>query len=259
MRAIVEALADGVVDDPETTTRYLRTAKRDIGALAGLIDDLFDMAQMDAGGLRLERGYNAISDLISDTLESFGSQAGERGVTLSGLAAPGVDPVYCDARQISRVLANLVNNALRHTPEGGAVKLHAYPVRAGVVVEVTDTGEGIRPEDVPHIFEQFYRGEKVAQPRHRRLGVGACHRQGHPGSARRADPRREYRGPGHALRLRPAPAPRPLRVTPPRAAIGGGARGEGRGAVIILYSFVPLRVFVSSWQRLPAQKLKDDR
>ncbi|MCB9118220.1 MAG: ATP-binding protein [Caldilinea sp.] len=160
VRAIVEALADGIVDDPETTARYLRTAKRDIGALAGLIDDLFDMAQMDAGGLRLERGYNAISDLISDTLESFGRSAVERGVTLSGLAAPGVDPVFCDARQISRVLANLVNNALRHTPEGGAVKLHAYPVRAGVVVEVTDTGEGIRPEDVPHIFEQFYRGEK---------------------------------------------------------------------------------------------------
>ena len=160
VRAIVEALADGVVEDQATTARYLRTAKRDIDALSALIDDLFDMAQIDAGGLRLERQANAISDLISDTLESFGTQAAERGVTLSGLAAPGVDPVYCDARQISRALSNLVGNALRHTPAGGSVQIHAYPARNGVVVEVSDTGEGIRPEDMPHVFEQFYRGEK---------------------------------------------------------------------------------------------------
>ena len=63
--------------------------------------------------------------------------AEEKRVNLSGLAAPGVDPVYIDARQISRVLANLVNNALRHTPAGGRVMLHGYPSRGGVVVEVS--------------------------------------------------------------------------------------------------------------------------
>lgn len=160
VRAIVEALADGVVDDQETAARYLRTAKRDIAALAALIDDLFDMAQMDAGGIKLDRRPNAISDLISDTLESFSGQARDREVTLTGMAAPGVDPVICDARQIGRVLNNLVSNALRHTPSGGKVTVHAYPTREGVIVEITDTGEGIRPEDMPHIFEQFYRGEK---------------------------------------------------------------------------------------------------
>jgi signal transduction histidine kinase len=158
--ATVEALADGMVDDPETRTRYLRTAKREIGVLSSLIDDLFDMAQLDTGGLKLDRSPNAISDLMSDTIERFGPAAQERAVTLSGLAAPGVDPVYIDARQISRVLANLVSNAVRYTPSGGRVTLHAYPTRGGVVVEVTDTGEGIRPEDMPHVFEQFFRGER---------------------------------------------------------------------------------------------------
>ncbi len=131
-----------------------------LALLSALIDDLFDMAQMDAGGLRLERSPNAISDLISDTLESFSSLAAEHNVMLTGMAAPGVDPVYIDARQIGRVLNNLVSNAVRHTPPGGKVTVHTYPVRAGVVVEVTDTGEGIRPEDISRIFEQFYRGEK---------------------------------------------------------------------------------------------------
>lgn len=160
VRAIVEALADGVVEEPEARFRYLRNAKRDIAALSSLIDDLFDMAQLDAGGIKLDRAPNAISDLISDTLESFAGAAEDKGVVLSGLAAPGVDPVFVDARQISRVLANLVANALRHTPAGGQVKLHAYPARNGVVVEVSDTGEGIRPEDIPHVFEQFFRGER---------------------------------------------------------------------------------------------------
>jgi signal transduction histidine kinase len=160
VRATIEALADGVVDDPETRSRYLRTAKREIGALSNLIDDLFDMAQLDTGGLKLERAPNAISDLMSDTIERFRPMAEEKNVVLSGLAAPGVDPVYIDVRQISRVLTNLVSNAVRYTPAGGRVTMHAYPSRAGVVVEVTDTGEGIRPEDMPHIFEQFFRGER---------------------------------------------------------------------------------------------------
>ena len=130
VRATVEALADGIVDDPETRTRYLRTAKREIGALSNLIDDLFDMAQLDTGGLKLDRSPNAISDLMSDTIERFRPMAEEKNVSLNGLAAPGVDPVYIDARQISRVLTNLVSNAVRYTPAGGRVTLHAYPTRA---------------------------------------------------------------------------------------------------------------------------------
>lgn len=160
VRAIVEALADDVVDDPATAARYLRTAQRDIAALSALIDDLFDMAQIDAGGLKLERRQIAISDLISDTLESFMPQALDKSVALTGMAAPGVDPVYADARQISRVLANLVGNGLRHTPAGGSVTVHAYVATTGVVVEVSDSGEGIQPDDLPHVFEQFFRGEK---------------------------------------------------------------------------------------------------
>ena len=157
--AMVAAIADGVVQDEATQQRYLRTAQRNIVALAALIDDLFDMAQMDAGGLRLDMQWNAISDLVSDTLEGFSHPAADKGITLTGMAAPGSDPAYIDARQIGRVLANLVNNALRHTPSGGAINIHAYPIRNAVVVEVSDNGEGIRAEDLPYVFDQFYRGE----------------------------------------------------------------------------------------------------
>jgi signal transduction histidine kinase len=160
VRAILEALADGVVDDPETIQRYFRTAQRDIQQLSLLIDDMFQMSQLDAGGLPLDREPASLSDLISDTLESFSELASRQGVLLEGSVAAGIDPVFMDVRRIGRVLNNLVANALRHTPAGGKVSVMASLISEAVRVEVSDSGEGISGEDQPHIFERFYRGEK---------------------------------------------------------------------------------------------------
>lgn len=160
IRAVLEALADGMVEDPETQQRYLRTAQREIRSLSALIDDLFQMSQLDAGGLALDLEENSLSDLISDTLESFSELAARREVNLVGRVSPGVDPVWMDAQRIGRVLNNLISNALRHTPGGGRVQVQAMPIPEGVLVEVSDTGEGIHPDDLAHIFERFYRGEK---------------------------------------------------------------------------------------------------
>ena len=160
IRVLVEALADGVVDDPTTVQRYLQTAQRHIRSLSILIDDLFELAELDAGGLSLEQHPESISDLISDTLETFSALAARQGVKLEGSVSPGTDLVCMDAQKIGRVLANLVSNALQHTPTGGSVQIRASAMAENVQVEVRDTGEGISTEDLPHVFEQFYRGEK---------------------------------------------------------------------------------------------------
>lgn len=160
IRAILEALADGVVDEPETVKRYLITAQRDVRSLSALIDDLFQMAQLNAGGFQLELEDSSLADLISDTLESFTELAARQKLTLSGSVDPNLDPIRMDTRRIGRVLNNLIGNAIRHTPAHGEVKVTARRTSLGVEMSVEDTGEGIRAEDLPHIFDGFYRGEK---------------------------------------------------------------------------------------------------
>ena len=171
VRAILEALSDGVVEDPETASRYLRTAQRDVNSLSALIDDLFQMAQLDTGGFPLDRQNASLSDLVSDTLESFTEPAKQREIKLEGNVEYNVDPVNMDTQAIGRALNNLIGNALRHTPDQGRVSVWAHRTGKGIEVTVSDTGEGIREEDLPHVFESFYRGD-AARSRSRGTGAG---------------------------------------------------------------------------------------
>jgi signal transduction histidine kinase len=159
IRAMVEALADGVVTDPDMAGRYLQTIRADVQRLNVLIDDLFELAQLDAGGLKFDLAPHSLRDLISDSLESFRALAQQRGIQLSGEVAEGVDPVTLNAQKAGRVLGNLLSNALRHTPEGGTVRVKAERAPGAVRVEVRDSGAGIPPEDLGRIFERFYRGD----------------------------------------------------------------------------------------------------
>lgn len=167
IRAIVEALADGVVTDPATQRRYLLTAQRDIQSLSILIDDLFEMSQIGAGGLQLDAQMASLTDLLSDTLESFNALASAKGVTLTGRVLPGIDPVQMDVQKIGRVLGNLIRNAIRHTPPGGSVQVQAQSIDVDILVEVIDNGAGIDPASLGRVFDQFYRAE---QSRNRETG-----------------------------------------------------------------------------------------
>lgn len=172
IRARVEALYDGLVTDPAAAQRYYAAIHADVLALNSLIDDLFELAQLDAGGPAMEMSPSSLADLISDCLESFSAPAAGRGVALSGDVGPGVDPVMMNAGKISRVLRNLVENALHHTPPGGSVTIHATAGSDGVVVTVEDSGPGFAAADLPHVFEQFYRGEQARSRSTGSAGLG---------------------------------------------------------------------------------------
>lgn len=170
IRAMIEALHDNVVDDPETVKRYYSTIRNDIISLNGIIDDLFELAQLDAGGLHLEMADQALADLVSDTMESFRALAKDRDITLQGEVASDLGLVRMCAPKIGRVIANLVSNALRYTPRGGMVRVTAVRQVDGVTVSVQDSGAGFVPADLDRVFEQFYRGEEA---RSRASGSGA--------------------------------------------------------------------------------------
>ena len=160
VRVLVEALADGIIDDPATSRRYLQQARKQIDHLSLLIDDLFQVSQLDAGGIPLNLEPASLADLISDTLENFSGLAARQNILLSGSASSDIDPIKMDVQRIGRVLSNLVDNALRYTPSGGTVSIQAELVAGTVRVTVQDSGEGISPDDLPHVFDRFYRGEK---------------------------------------------------------------------------------------------------
>jgi signal transduction histidine kinase len=160
IRLLIEALSDGVVADPIEIQNYLTQAKKHIDTLSLLVDDLFQISQLDSGGMPLKLETASISDLISDTLESFSGLADKKGVRLCGSAEVGVDPIIMDVLWMGRALNNLVSNAIRYTPSDGEICITANKVENNIVVCVIDSGEGILPEDIPHVFERFYRGDK---------------------------------------------------------------------------------------------------
>ena len=161
IRAMVEALHDGLVDDPEMASRYYRTIRNDVMAMNKLIDDFFELAQLDADGLVLELSDHSLRDLVSDVLESFQALARQRNITLAGEVSSDIDLVRFNAEKLSRVLANLLSNALRYTPGDGSVQLRAVRTVEGIEVTVCDTGPGFSDKDLERIFEKFYRGEQA--------------------------------------------------------------------------------------------------
>jgi signal transduction histidine kinase len=172
MRAIVEALADGLVSDQATVERYLDTLRGQIQSLSALIDDLFELSQLDRAQLELDLESTSLRDLISDTLESLHVQARQKGVNLNGQVDSSVDPVRINPQKMQRVLSNLIQNAIRHTPAQGTVAISARPVPGGIQVDVSDTGEGIAPQELPRVFDRFYRGEKSRSRTYGGSGLG---------------------------------------------------------------------------------------
>jgi signal transduction histidine kinase len=232
LRAMTEALADGVVEDAETTARYYDTMRAQIGQLNRLIEDLFSLARLDAGAAELDLQPVAPTQLIGDALAGHSPQAAAKGVRLEGVVPPELGPALVAPQQITRVLDNLLVNALRHTPPGGVVSVRAaaLPAEGWLAIEVTDTGEGIAPEDLPHVFERFYRGEKSRSRASGGAGLGLAIARGiveaHGGAiAVTSEP-----GQGACVRFTLLLAEGPAHRAQPREPVSGRRSADRRSA-----------------------------
>ena len=159
IRAMVESMNDSVVVDPDTVKRYIRATLTEVQNLSQLVNDLFELAQIDAGALELQLEDASMTDLISDTLESMSAQAKPGGLIIEGAVDRDLSSVTMDARRVQRALYNPVQNSIRHTPPDGTICIRARDTGPEIQVEVADTGEGIPENDLPHVFERAYRAD----------------------------------------------------------------------------------------------------
>jgi signal transduction histidine kinase len=158
LRLLVEAIDDEVATG-ETRDRYLTEIRTHVGVLSDLIDDLFELSRIEAGDISWTMRQVELGELIDDTVAAMRAPAAERGVRISAELPAGGLVAQANAEKVQRVLFNLIQNAIRHTPADGSVTVRARPAGKGVEVEVDDSGEGIAAADGERVFEAFYRGD----------------------------------------------------------------------------------------------------
>jgi signal transduction histidine kinase len=165
LRAMVEAVDEGVVEDVPTFRRYAVEMRRSVDSLVLLVDDLFELAQLDAGAIEAEVERARLEDVVRSAVATCRMQAVQKGLVLQ-TNLNGADGVQCSPRLV-RVLQNLLSNAIRHTPGDGTVRIEARRGPSGLEVAVEDTGEGIPDESLERVFDPFWRGDPA------RSGPGA--------------------------------------------------------------------------------------
>jgi two-component system, OmpR family, sensor kinase len=157
MQGTLTAQLDGVfpLDLEETAKLYDETR-----LLSRLVDDLRELAQVEAGQLPLNIGAIELKRLIVTTVSAFEGVASEKQIQLNAEAADQLPPVTADSERVAQVLRVLISNALRHTPANGAITITASSVTDCIEVSVRDTGDGITPAELPYVFNRFWRGDK---------------------------------------------------------------------------------------------------
>jgi signal transduction histidine kinase len=164
LRAVAEALEDGVVTEPEQVARYHATMTAEVDRLAAMVDDLFELSRIHAGALRLQLDAVALGDVVSDAVATVSPTAAAKRVRILAQDAGSWPVVRGSDPELGRVVRNLLANAVRHTPSDGTVVLAAGADGEGAWFAVQDACGGIPDADLPRVFEVAFRGEAARSP-----------------------------------------------------------------------------------------------
>ncbi|HYR08924.1 MAG TPA: ATP-binding protein, partial [Longimicrobium sp.] len=177
----------------EETRKWLDIIRRAADQMNQLIGDLLDLSQIEAGRFAVELSPHNLQALLSHTCEQWGVLVTAGGLRLACDVEAGLPPVECDERQLARVLANLLGNALKFTPKGGTVRLHAAPAGSEVRISVSDTGPGLSRDQLERVFDRFWKAHDldrrgaglglaiargIVEAHHGRIGVDSVEGQG---------------------------------------------------------------------------------
>ena len=157
LRLLAGAVEEELVDE-DTRRRYLAQMSGHIEALSGLIDDLFELSRLEAGDIQWSMQQVALDELVAETVEAMQPHADQKRVAVRAEVSALVAPARANPEKLQRVLLNLIQNAIRHTPADGSVTVAAESSGTHVEIEVADTGEGVAPEERELAFQPFFRG-----------------------------------------------------------------------------------------------------
>ena len=163
MRGFLEAIQDGTIQ-PEEAPKYLEIVIAENRRMTAMVNDLLDLAKIESGQYVLTPSVFDINELIARTLLTFEARidAGQIGIQLD--FSDDHCYVEADANQIAQVVRNLIDNAVKFTPAGGKLTLSTAPERKLVRIKVADSGCGVAAEDIPYLFDRFYKAEKAHTP-----------------------------------------------------------------------------------------------
>jgi two-component system sensor histidine kinase VicK len=156
----VEALLGGARHDPAIAERFLSEMESELDRLSHLIDDLLTLSQVEVGLETLKLEKVDLPLLLGEAMATFWPRAEAVGVTLTMDAPPQLPPVKASPPQVRQVIDNLMDNALQYSSSSGLVTVSCRPANGSIAVSVTDTGQGIPAEDLPHVFDRFYRSDR---------------------------------------------------------------------------------------------------
>ena len=171
LQLLAQALDDDLVD-PATARRYVKTMGANVRALGALVDDLFEFSRLNAGDFAWTTEAVPLAEIVAEMVEAIRLEAEARRVAVHAEIPNDLHPARANPEQLGRVLANLLTNAIRHTPPDGSVLVRAHQRDGAAEIEVSDTGEGIAAADQPRIFEPFYRGGDQAARTSSGSGLG---------------------------------------------------------------------------------------
>ncbi|MEI7926460.1 MAG: HAMP domain-containing sensor histidine kinase, partial [Chloroflexota bacterium] len=160
IRAMAEALVDGVVSEPGEVGRYHSTIRKEVERLGRMVDDLFQIAQIDSGALALDRHPISLHEVAAEVTDGMQARAAAAGIALTLGSSEVLPPIALDGALMERAIGNLVANAIEHTPAGGTVTVTARRMGRAHRLSVADTGDGIDAADQERVWQPFFRADR---------------------------------------------------------------------------------------------------
>lgn len=166
LQAVVETLQDGAIEDEEYAYRFLDRAMLELDTLTQMVEELLELSRIESGEVPLRMAPTEICDLLSNPIERLRPQAERNDVTIAMELADDLPLIWADSERMQRVVANLVHNAIKFTPEGGSIRIKVdltdpEYTDPEIVISVKDTGDGIAAVDLPRVFERFFKSDRA--------------------------------------------------------------------------------------------------